>query len=139
MSIDRADSTTIEALKLLRSFSCSNNQNPLTANEKNELRQALLLIVPLSDWQNLGICADNSQQGLVALAAYLERLGYPVNFALESTPSIDEPVYLKFNSQKMSYYIDTYNGEYRGVLVACQGEDDRINGTYGHFPLDLFV
>jgi Domain of unknown function (DUF1824) len=139
MSIDLSDSTIIEALKLLRSFSCNDNQSLLTAGEKDELRQALLLIVPLSDWQNLGICADNSQQGLVALAAYLERLGYRVNFALESTEAIDEPVYIKFNSQKMSYYIDTYNGEYRGVLVACQGEDDRLNGTYGHFPLDLFV
>ncbi len=39
----------------------------------------------------------------------------------------------------MSYYLDQYTGEYRGVLVSCQSEDDLIAGTYGHFPLDLFL
>ena len=38
----------------------------------------------------------------------------------------------------MSYYLDDYIGKYRGVLVSCQSEDDKIVGTYGHFPLDLF-
>jgi hypothetical protein len=138
MSIVSTDTEITVALKLLRSFSCNDNSTHLTAAEKNDLRRALLLIISLSDWQNIGVCADNSQQGLAALAIYLEKLGHPVNFALESTPSIIESVYIKFNSQKMSYYIDTYIGEYRGVLVSCQGEDDRIIGTYGHFPLDLF-
>ncbi len=49
-----------------------------------------------------------------------------------------EPIYLKYNSQKQSYYFDEYTGEYRGVLVAVQGENEDIIGTYGHFPLDLF-
>jgi hypothetical protein len=139
MSIVPTDTEITAALKLLRSFSCNDSSVPLSTTEKDNLRQALLLIVSLSDWQNIGVCADNSQQGLATLAVYLGKLGYPINFALESTPSIVESVYIKFNSQKMSYYIDTYIGEYRGVLVSCQGEDDRIIGTYGHFPLDLFA
>ncbi|MDJ0594500.1 MAG: DUF1824 family protein [Pleurocapsa sp. MO_226.B13] len=49
------------------------------------------------------------------------------------------PVYLKFSTQKMSYYSSEYTGEYRGVLVSIQSEDDLIAGTYGHFPLDLFA
>jgi hypothetical protein len=138
MSIEPIEIEINRALKLLRSFSCNNNLNSLADSEKIELIQALLLVVRESDWQNFGICADNSRQGFIALAAYLKQLGYSVNFTLDSVPSIDEPVYLKFNSQKMSYYVDTYVGEYRGVLVSCQGENDRINGTYGHFPLDLF-
>ena len=38
----------------------------------------------------------------------------------------------------MSYYSSEYTGEYRGVLVSYQSEDNLIAGTYGHFPLNLF-
>jgi hypothetical protein len=40
--------------------------------------------------------------------------------------------------QKDSFYIDAYTGSYRGVLVACQSDNEELQGTYGHFPLDLF-
>ncbi|NES92001.1 DUF1824 family protein, partial [Okeania sp. SIO2B9] len=41
---------------------------------------------------------------------------------------------------KESYHLESYIGEYRGVLVSCQSaEDTGINGTYGHLPLDLFT
>jgi hypothetical protein len=125
-------------LKLLSTYSCSQSTTSISDSEKEQLRQALLLIVDLSEWQNLGICADNSTQGFAALSSYLKAFGYQSDFNTESVNSLDEPVYIKFNSQRMTHYLDSYSGEYRGVLVACQAEDDRISGTYGHFPLDLF-
>ncbi|MBE9046145.1 DUF1824 family protein [Pleurocapsales cyanobacterium LEGE 10410] len=111
--------------------------------EPEQLRNSLLLVTSLSTSQNLGICADNSQQGFTALASYLEALGYQHDdwtSYLQSSVSIgSEPVYLKFSTQKMSYYSKKYTGEYRGVIVSCQSENELIAGTYGHFPLDLFL
>lgn len=131
--------TVEQALKLLGEFSCTETKSVDSAAEKAQLRQALLLITRLSDYQNLGVCADTVQQGLLALETYLKALGY--NFPLDTTgvnASI-APVYIKFNTLKGSYYLDTYTGKYRGVLVSCQSsESEAINGTYGHFPLDLF-
>ncbi|MEK9512282.1 MULTISPECIES: DUF1824 family protein [Limnospira] len=41
---------------------------------------------------------------------------------------------------KLSYHISPYLEKYRGVLVSCQSsEENGVNGTYGHFPLDLFA
>lgn len=131
--------TVAAALKLLKLFSCTETKSVDSEAEKTRLREALLLIVNLSDSQNLGICADNPAQALDALASYLQALGYQIPPA-EEIPSHSNPVYLKFNSQKMSYYLDDYTGKYRGVLVSCQSEDsEELNGTYGHLPLDLFA
>jgi hypothetical protein len=87
----------------------------------------------------LGICADDFQQGFVALTSYLKAFGYQSNLEKENVSISSEPVYLKFSTQKMSYYSKKYTGEYRGVLVSIQSEDDLIAGTYGHFPLNLFL
>nr|WP_272943257.1 DUF1824 family protein [Spirulina subsalsa] len=46
---------------------------------------------------------------------------------------------MKFNTGKMSHYAESYTGAYRGVLVACQAENEQVNGIYGHLPLDLFA
>lgn len=129
--------TVDEALKILRAYSCLEIKTPESETEKEQLRQALLLITKLSDWQNLGICADDSNQGYATLSIYLKALGYQHNFDRDSMSNSDRPVYLKFNSQRMSHLLSPYDGEYRGVLVSCQSEDDSIAGTYGHFPLDL--
>ena len=132
------DLTLDRALKILKSYDCAQVTNTEPLVELEELRNSLLLITSLSTSQNLGICADNFQQGFAALASYLEALGYQSNLEQENVSQSSEPVYLKFSTQKMSYYSDKYKGEYRGVLVSCQSEDDLIAGTYGHFPLDLF-
>ncbi|MDJ0687681.1 MAG: DUF1824 family protein [Xenococcaceae cyanobacterium MO_188.B32] len=128
-----------EALKILNVYSCAQVKNTEPSVEKEQLRQALLLVTSLSESENLGICADNVQQGFTALKSYLKALGYKNNLEQDSTANDREPVYIKFNTAKMSYYVDEYIGKYRGVLVSCQSEDDKIVGTYGHFPLDLFV
>ena len=140
MSESPRNSLTIEeAVKLLKRYGCNPHPQNNSPEDYPLLRQALLLIVKESDWENLGVCADHPQQGLAAVKSYLSAIGYQNSFA-EDIPEhlVSEPVYLKFNTQKMDYYIDAYSGDYRGVLVAIQGEDERVVGTYGYFPLDLF-
>jgi len=141
MSTLQPNNLTLDrALKILKSYDDSipaSNAEPLP--ELKELRSSLLLISNLSPAKNLGICADSSQQSFASLSSYLKALGYKHDFTQEKINHSSQPVYLKFNTQKMSYYLDDYTGKYRGVLISCQTEDDQIAGTYGHFPLDLFL
>ena len=134
-----SDITLDKALKIVKSYDCAQVTNTEPLIELEELRNSLLLVKSLSSSQNLGICADNFQQGLASLASYLEAFGYRINLKQESDSISLSPVYLKFSTQKMSYYSKKYMGEYRGVLISCFSEDDLITGTYGHFPLDLFL
>lgn len=140
MSTHNSQNMSLEtALKLLKTFSCNDAIALNSEAEKNQLRQALKMVVELSDSQNLGICADNAEQALNTLKQYLIALDYPSLKEYGNFP-LDTPIYLKFSTQKMSYYLDSYTGHYRGVLVACQSsENDNLAGTYGHFPLDLFA
>ena len=135
--------TIEEAVKFLKRYACNSNSQTNISEDYLLLRQALLLVVKESDWENLGVCADNPQQGLAAIKSYLSAFGYQdsqSNFAQDIPQHLaTQSVYLKFNTQKMSCYIDAYSGEYRGVLVAIQTEDERVIGTYGYFPLDLFA
>lgn len=133
------DAKIDEALKLLNLYSCAQVKNTEPKVEGEQLRQAILLITSLSESENLGVCADNSQLGFAAIKSYLQALGYQNALLDDVLPNNQEPVYIKFNTSKMSYYLDEYTGKYRGVLISCQSEDDRIVGTYGHFPLDLFT
>lgn len=129
-----------EAQKVLEAFSCTESQAINSELEKVLIREALLLLTNSSDSQNLGICADNAAQGFVALKTYLKALGYETPLEQANFTSFIGPVYIKFNTQRMSHYLDSYTGNYRGVLVSCQSlEDESVNGTYGHLPLDLFI
>ncbi len=125
-----------EAAELLALFSCIETKS--VESEKASLIQALQLFTSLSDYQNFGICADNSEQGFTALFNYLRGLEYEPPFNLAEVPVINEPIYLKFTTKKATYHLDRYGDKYRGVLISCQSEDDRVNGTYGYLPLDLF-
>ncbi|MBW4650152.1 MAG: DUF1824 family protein [Kastovskya adunca ATA6-11-RM4] len=140
MSTEHSSTLTLEsAHKILTAFSCIDNKTIASESEKAQLRQALLLFTDLSDAQNFGICADNAAEGLSALKSYLNALGYKADLDQADIPAEAEPMYIKFNTQRMSHYLSPYPGEYRGVLVSCQSsEEDAVNGTYGHFPLDLF-
>ena len=150
-----ADLTLNKALKLVRSYDCAQVKSSESIVDLEELRNSLISIAKLSPSINLGICADNFQQGFAALTSYLEAFGYQHargisclqssisahqnNLEQDKANQSYEPVYLKFSTQKMSYYSSEYTGEYRGVLVSVQSEDDLIAGTYGHFPLNLFL
>lgn len=140
MSISQPPDLTLDkALEIVKSYDCAQVTNTESAIEPESLRNSLLLVTSLSSSQNLGICADDSQQGFAALASYLEAFGYQSNLEQDKANQSHEPVYLKFSTQKMSYYSSEYTGEYRGVLISYQSEDDSIAGTYGHFPLNLFL
>ncbi|MBL1210916.1 DUF1824 family protein [Geminocystis sp. GBBB08] len=127
-----------QALSILKQYSCIELKIVNTEAEKKELQEALKLIVSLSDNQNFGICASNSQEAFNTLNNYLQALGYTdkinVNLLEEN-----QPVYLKFSTERISYNLSDYQGEYRGVLITIFADfEDEIVGTYGHLPLDLF-
>ncbi|MGJ5634466.1 DUF1824 family protein [Nostoc sp. CALU 1950] len=129
--------TAEEAKKLLNKFNCLDIAPILNSSEKVVIRNALILITKLADYQILGICADTAEEGILAMKTYSLALGYepPNNL---STP--EGPVYIKLNGKNGLCYLDSYDGHHRGVLVSCQSYDeDGINEMYGHLPLDLFV
>jgi len=127
-----------EAVKLLKQYSCTLVKIPGSEAEKKELQTAVIDVVNASEWENLGICADNSESGCKILTSYLKALGYPVEFDRALIKASNSPVYIKYNTQKLSHHLDSYDGDYRGVLISCQTENDAIAGTYGYFPADLF-
>ncbi len=128
-----------EARKILDQYSCTEQKSVNSQQEKEQLQTAIQQITKESEWENLGICANNTQEAIKALKDYLTALGYETNGVnLENISEVKAPVYIKFSTKQMALYQDTYTGEYRGVLVSCQAEDDLIAGVYGHLPLDLF-
>jgi hypothetical protein len=133
------NSMTVErALAILKSYSCLEVKLVQSEADKKELQTAIKKIVDLSEYENLGICADSLELAFESLSNYLKALGYENALDIASLPPQEKAVYLKFNTQKNSHYLDSYDGDYRGVLISCQSEDDKISGTYGYFPLDLF-
>lgn len=137
MSTQNSTNLTVEeAQKLLKPFNCTEGKSVNSESEKALLRQALLLLAERSDYQILGICADTATQGLSALKTYSEALGYKPNLDL---PTVEGPVYIKFNPKKGLCYLESYTGSHRGVLVSYQSSyEGQINDMYGHLPLDLF-
>ncbi|MFB2935052.1 DUF1824 family protein [Aerosakkonemataceae cyanobacterium BLCC-F154] len=131
--------TVEQAEKILKEYSCTDIKPVESESEKVFLRQALKVITDLADYVNFGICAESTEEGFQALQKYLNGLGYNVSLDTQKTPEIPGSVYIKFNTNKQSYYLDSYTGNYRGVLVSCQSSArEDISGTYGHLPLDLF-
>lgn len=139
MALRENENLTIpEALETLKEYSCTIVKDfDISETEKEKLRRAILSIVSVSESMNIGICADNADMGFAALRSYLKAFGYEFNLDRASSNSL-APVYIKFNTERMSDFVDSYSGYYRGVLVSCRGQDETIVGTYGHFPLDLF-
>ncbi|WP_242051714.1 DUF1824 family protein [Nostoc sp. FACHB-280] len=129
--------TVADARKFLNKFNCLDIAPVLDNAEKALVRQSLILITKLSDYQILGICADTATEALLAMKTYSEALGYEVPTDL---PATEGPVYIKLNGKNGLCYLDSYPGHHRGVLVSCQSYDERgINEMYGHLPLDLFA
>ena len=129
--------TVSEAKKILNKFNCLDIAPVVKPSEKVLIRQGLLLLTSLSDYQILGICADTEEEGMLATKTYSQALGYEVPSNL---PPIEGPVYIKLNGKNGLCYLDSYAGHHRGVLVSCQSYNEGgINEMYGHLPLDLFV
>jgi hypothetical protein len=125
-------------LALLKDYSRLEVRIPQDDQEREALRQGILWICAQSESENLGICADDQATAEKALGEYLRGLDYGEAVATEPEKSIQGPAYLKCNTQSLRFYLDGYEGDYRGVLIACQTEDEALAGTYGYFPLDLF-
>ncbi|MCA1992495.1 MAG: DUF1824 family protein [Coleofasciculus sp. S288] len=138
MSAQSSTNLTVqEAQNLLKPFNCLEGKTVNSESEKVLLQQALRLLAEVSDYQILGICADSTAQGLLALKSYSEALGCESN--VELTP-VEGSVYIKFNPKTGLCYLDSYTGTHRGVLVSYQSAyEGGINEMYGHLPLDLFV
>lgn len=127
------------ARKLLDQYSCTEQKTVKTQQEKQDLQTAIEQIVKEAEWENLGVCANHTSQGINALKSYLTAFGYDIqNIDFTQVSEVNTPIYLKFSTKTMNFYQDHYTGDYRGVLVSCQAEDDLIAGVYGHLPLDLF-
>jgi hypothetical protein len=127
------------AQNILEQFTCLEMQCQSPPKDLEQTRQALLLLAHHSEYQMLGICADSLEQALTALAEYLTPLNYDIEIDTNVINPIDGAVYIKFNGRNQSYYASAYLEKYRGVLVSFQSSDaEEVNGTYGHFPLNLF-
>ncbi len=128
-----------QAISLLKEYSGIIPKTVDSEIEKEQLRSAIKLLVSLADAQNFGICATNSQDAFEALNSYLKALGYDLTCPT-NTNGNENSVYLKFSTERMSYKISDYDGEYRGVLITIFAENqENILGTYGHLPMNLFV
>jgi ferric-dicitrate binding protein FerR (iron transport regulator) len=125
------------ACQLLRQFDClTPSSHELAEASKANLREALKQIAGASDYQILGICADNLAAGRQALQSYATALGYQPDLALQD---VEGAVYIKFNPRTGLCYAHPYSGTHRGVLVACQSaEATDVNELFGHLPLHLF-
>jgi Domain of unknown function (DUF1824) len=115
--------------------------NPSSANHE-QIREALVFLSTLADYQIFGICADTTTQAALVLESYLnaldQELPMPEIESLESLAAAG--VYLKFNPRTGKCYADTYTGTERGVIVSFHSpEFGEINDTYGNLPLDLYL
>jgi hypothetical protein len=139
MTVTDSNSVDYKALrKRLAQFSCLETPPELSETDKVEIRDALKAFNEAADYETLGVCADTLAIAQTALESYVAVLSRPVQLALESR---NGPVFLKFNTLKGAWYLDSYTGASRGVLVsfhASEPEVDLVNGTYGPFPFDLF-
>jgi Domain of unknown function (DUF1824) len=131
---NEATMSVAEAHQFLKQFDCL--QPGAIAPDRDQIRQALLLLAANSDYQMIGICADSIAQGQQALQSYGQALGYKTNL---QPGAIDGAVYIKFNPKTNLCYANPYFGTHRGVLVSCQSAyESSVNDIYGHLPLDLF-
>jgi Domain of unknown function (DUF1824) len=123
-----------QMLDLLRKYT-SVKPRELKLNQ-NATRSAILWAAEHSDFQILGICADSCDQGQKVLNNYLKAFG---SREKPKVPQESGPVYIKFNPKTGNCTCESYGGEHRGVLVACNSQyDDDIDEMFGHLPLDLF-
>jgi hypothetical protein len=137
---DRSQLTIAEAHNILTALSDMGSKPEYSEERSMKLREALLFLKAHTDYQIFGVCADSFERGMAALQEYTQAFGYsfdPVSRSEEGA------IYIKFNPNRSLFHVAPYSGEYEGVLISYQSDDgdgnsERHNGTYGHFPLDLF-
>lgn len=129
------------AVEMLRAYSLAEFRGQTSEIPPETLAQALTLLQHTGEYLNLGVCATSTTEAIATLRHYLQAWHCdcpPELDQLQPLKATEEGVYLKFNQEKQKLYLSEYDGKYRGVLVAYHGEQEALQGTYGHFPLDLF-
>jgi hypothetical protein len=130
----------IEAAKAILIAASDVDPNAQTETDPELLRQSLLNLATVSDYQIFGVCADNQTEALIALKSYAKAFGCEMTSNIEESSNSSESIYLKFNPRINRLHKDVYAGKYRGVLISYQSDyTDGHSGTYGHFPLELFA
>lgn len=136
-----------DAIELLQQFTIidaaregstlvSSNKNLSAELSRESVYEALTLVLNGSEYQLIGICAENYAEGTLALQQYLAAFGYEVEPTIADP---GQPIYIKYNSKTEGCYSKPYDGDHRGVIISCQSSyDDEVNETFGHLPLDLF-
>jgi Domain of unknown function (DUF1824) len=128
--------TRTEAEQILRAFTCVEQTGVQPTQDDQVIRDAIAIVAELSDYQILGICADDAESAVQAMKDYMTALGYE---RVPEVNSVAGTVYLKFNPKSGRSQMEPYVGKHRGVLVSCQSAyDDGVNETFGHLPLGLF-
>ncbi len=139
---DARNLTVSDAVARLAAFNCVEVAPALEAAERSPLREAVRCVAEAADYVMFGVCADSLAAGLAALTDYATALGCAPTQEPEQRGDrpITDGVYLKFNPSRQLFYAEPYEGEHRGVLVACQSYNpEGLSGMYGHLPLDLFA
>ena len=95
------------AVTFLRDFSCITPRIVASDEEKQALRQAISQVVQLSEWQNIGICANTIPQALQTLVAYLTGLGSSFIPEMPTDISFSTAIYLKYNGSSEFMGIST--------------------------------
>ena len=104
---------------------------------RESIYEALTLVLDGSEYQLIGICAENYAEGTLALQQYLAAFGYEIEPTFTDP---GQPIYIKYNSKSEGCYSKPYDGDHRGVIISCQSSyEDDVNETFGHLPLDLFA
>lgn len=122
----------------LKPFSALTTPPLLSPEAAEQVRADLRWLNHLSDYQTLGICADHVEQARCAMQQFLVALGVSTKLTL---PAQTGSVYLKFNTLRESWHLDSYTGQSRGVIITFHSSDPEVmvvSGTYGPFPFDLF-
>ena len=135
---DSTSAAILAAQHLLRQF-MSIDGATARGLEPEAVRAAVAIVAQASEYQILGVCADNAAQGFAALNSYLAALGYAEQPAMSDITAANSAIYIKYNPKRDRCYTDRYTGAHRGVLVSCQSAyEHEVNETFGHLPLDLF-
>ena len=125
------------ALKILRQFLCLDRISTEQIPDYPTIQAAIAIVADASDYQILGVCADDRATGQTALHQYLAALGYDER---PEAPAIAGPIYIKYNPKLRSCHAEAYEGSHRGMLVSCQSAyETDLNETFGHLPIDLFA
>lgn len=136
-AIELLQQFTIIDTAMNASTSLSSVKNLPAELSRESIYEALTLVLDGSEYQLIGICAENYEEGTLALEQYLAAFGYEIKPTFVDQ---GQPIYIKYNSKTEGCYSKSYDGSHRGVIVSCQSSyDDDVNETFGHLPLDLFA